>query len=243
MTNQHTIKTHLPMHGFTLIEMAISLVILGLLTTIFISPLGIQRDIQHRSSTHRQLLEIKEALMGFATINGYLPCPDSKALPDGIEDNRDATTGSCPQDEGILPWNTLAISATDAWQHYFAYRVDADFSNQLTPIHIGLGEANSGITVYSRDAQGNTINLISGNSRPAAIVLSYGENGLGATNTNQNTETNQQAAATTVDEIENTDHDVTFASKPPAADGFDDQLIWLSPKVLINRMLTAERLP
>lgn len=223
--------------GFSLIEIAIVLVIFGLLLTMFLTPLSTQRNLQNRAETNALLHTAKEALFGYAIVNRHLPCPDTDAIPDGVE-NRNVA-GNCVDDNGVLPWDTLGIARVDAWNHYFTYRIDATFSNSINRFTIGDAEGSSGITI-------NTLNgnlLVSASSRPVLVVVSHGENGFGATNTNQNVATNNEPAPTNLDELENTDNDVTFVSHAPTADGFDDQLIWISPKVLINRMIMAERLP
>lgn len=228
--------------GFTLVEMAIVLVIFGLMVAMFLSPISAQRDIQNRAKTQLLLNEAKEALIGFAITNGYLPCSDSNEVPDGIADYE--TDGSCKEKQlGILPWNTLGVESTDAWNNYLSYRVDATFSNQNKLFSIQDAEGSSGITINGENGA-----LVSTNSRPLAIILSHGSNGFGATNTNQNVATNKESVPSGADELENTDSDVTFVSHPPTSIGsrsgeFDDMLIWISPKVLINRMIMAGRLP
>ncbi|HUW25479.1 MAG TPA: prepilin-type N-terminal cleavage/methylation domain-containing protein [Gallionella sp.] len=64
--------------GFTLVEMAIVLAIVGLLLGGLIPTLSAQMESQRINETRKQLDEIQQALMGFAIINGRLPCP---ALP------------------------------------------------------------------------------------------------------------------------------------------------------------------
>ncbi len=223
--------------GFSLIEIAIVLVIFGLLLTMFLTPLSTQRTLQNRAETNALLNTAKEALFGYAIVNGHLPCPDTDAIPEGIE-NRNVA-GNCANDNGVLPWDTLGISRVDAWDHYFTYRVDATFSDSANLFTINDAEGNSGININGM----NGISLISTNSRPVLVVISHGENGLGGINTSQNAATNNEPASTNAEELENTNNDVTFVSHPPTADGFDDQLTWISPKVLINRMIMAERLP
>jgi len=231
--------------GFTLVEMAIVLVIFGLMIAMFLSPLSAQRDIQNRAETQILLNEAKEALIGFAITNGRLPCTDTTQIPDGEEDRDPTNNGRCDSDNtGTLPWNTLGIKRTDAWDHYLSYRVDKDFSNSKDYFNINHAEGSSGITIISE----NGSSLISTNSRPAAVVFSFGENGYGGINTNQNVAYNKEPDPSGADELENTDNDVTFVSHPPTSIGsssgeFDDMLIWISPKVLINRMIMAERLP
>ena len=55
--------------GFTLVELAVVLVIMAVLIGGMLVPLSAQRDIRNVSETQKQLSEIKEALLGFAIIN------------------------------------------------------------------------------------------------------------------------------------------------------------------------------
>lgn len=242
MTSEFKKLKHLQQKGFTLVEIAIVLIIFGLMLAMFLSPLSAQRELKNRAQTQRLLNEAKDALIGFALVHGYLPCADADALPDGIADYE--TDGTCKEKKlGVLPWNTLGIEATDAWNNYFSYRVDETFANNKTLFSIQDAEGSTGITINGEHGA-----LISTNSRPLVVVLSHGANGFGATNTNQSTTNNKEVSPTSADEIENANDTITFVSHPPTAAGsnageFDDMLIWISPKVLINRMIMAERLP
>lgn len=44
------------------------------------------------------------------------------------------------------------------------------------------------------------------------------------------------------DEIENADHDSVYVSHLADAKGYDDQLIWVSYPILMNRMIILDRL-
>lgn len=228
--------------GFTLVEMAIVLVIFGLLIAAFLTPLMAQRELQGRGETQALLNESKEALIGYAVVNRHLPCPDTKAVPNGIEERK--PNGTCDKDYGTLPWNTLGIESLDAWQHFFYYRVDTTFSNSNTLELFTIEDATGSSTIQIKGENGA---LVSTDSRPVAVVLSYGANGFGAKNTTQASPANQLPAPTGVDEKKNVDDNTEFVSRNPSAQGsaneFDDMLIWISPKVLINKMIAAERLP
>ena len=229
------------MHGFTLVELAIVLIIFGLLIAAFLSPLKAQRELSERRDTQELLVETKEALTGYAVVNGHLPCPDTKPLPNGIEDRK--ADGSCQNDEGTLPWNTLGIEATDSWSRYLRYRADTTFSNSNIKFSISSATGASNIQIKGE----NNLPLVSGSSRPAAVVISHGSNGFGGINNNQLPAANAMPLPKGADEIENADKDVSFVSHVPTPSGsineFDDMLIWISPKVLITKMVTAGRLP
>ena len=130
--------------GFTLVELAIVLVIVALLIGGMLVPLAAQRDLQNTSETQKQLLDIKDALLGFAAANGRLPCPDTDTDPTaagyGLEE---ATCTASLTEEGYLPWKTLGVNPLDSWGSQRAtstsprigdwrYRVDRNFAQAFT---------------------------------------------------------------------------------------------------------------
>lgn len=82
-------------HGFTLMELTVVLVIVALLLGGLLVPLGAQRDVDFAKATDKSLADIREALIGFALINGRLPCPADKTIASGVTGaGVEATTGS-----------------------------------------------------------------------------------------------------------------------------------------------------
>ncbi|MCX7165450.1 MAG: prepilin-type N-terminal cleavage/methylation domain-containing protein [Rhodocyclales bacterium] len=69
--------------GFSLIELAVVLFIVSLLIGGLLMPLSAQHEIRGRQETDKALANIGEALLGFAVINGRLPCPAPAALATG----------------------------------------------------------------------------------------------------------------------------------------------------------------
>ena len=221
--------------GFTLIELAISLAIVGLLLTMFIVPLGTQYDQRRINDTQKQLELISEAILGFAVTNGRLPCPATPNTPNttagaGTE-NKPGTT--CTLSVGVLPWATLGLPETDAWGRRFTYRITqsmgADPAGGLqasftlaTNGDINVRATSAGVLVAS--------NMV-------AVIVSHGKNGLGGYQPS-----GAQLAGAAADELENADGDAEFVSKLPDP-SFDDIVGWVSPNMLKSRMVAANRLP
>lgn len=211
--------------GFTLIEIAIVLVIVGLLLAAFLTPLRAQIELRNISETRNNLSEIKDALIGYALSHSatgdgrpFLPCPDTDN--DGAE-NR--VGNACVQPEGGLPFSDLGLNVTDSWNNRFIYRVTPAFSNSLNGFTLFL----AGDITLRDSAAGN----VTGSFLPA-IVLSLGENG--------------SAPVLGLDEQENTNGDAIFVSKEfsnSQVTPFDDLVVWLSTNTLMNKMVTAGRLP
>ena len=69
-----TMKRNSSNQGFTLIELAIVLVILGLLITGLLVPLTEQANYKRRTETTILLAEAKQALLGYTLVNQHMPC-------------------------------------------------------------------------------------------------------------------------------------------------------------------------
>ncbi|AXA91055.1 prepilin-type N-terminal cleavage/methylation domain-containing protein [Massilia sp. YMA4] len=228
--------------GFTLVEVAIVLVVVGLLIGGLITPLSTQLEQRRVADTRRALEEARDALTGFAIRNGYLPCPAISAA-NGLE----ARAGDRCTDErriGFLPWATLGLPKLDSWGHQFVYSVTPDFADSATPFRLNTPRD---ITVATRDSAGALVAATAPNDIPA-VILSAGRNGYGAFS--EQGVRALDAGSGNVDEKANiASAGTTFISRDgadnPAAPGgsYDDIVVWLSPNILFNRMIAAQRLP
>ncbi|MBI5660432.1 MAG: prepilin-type N-terminal cleavage/methylation domain-containing protein [Nitrosomonadales bacterium] len=237
------IALHKKFGGFSLVEMAIVLMIVGLLLGGLIPTLSAQVETQHINETRKQMNEIKEALDGFAIINGRVPCPADGVAPGGSE----LVTGSgvsavCTLTKGVLPWATLGISEADAWGRRFTYRVAANFADGADGTGATGCSTAAGVSFQLCSSANLNVLATSGGASVAAnvpaVVVSHGKNGLGAYPVGGGA----QIGAAAGDESENTDDDNTFVSKDFSSD-FDDLVAWLSPNTLLNRMVAAGKLP
>lgn len=99
--------------GFTLTELAVVMVIVGLLLGSGLIVLSSQFERQNHAETAEILRAANEALIGFAISNGRLPCPAVEGsgargveAPEGGKD--------CSEAEGFFPATTLGLSPRDA---------------------------------------------------------------------------------------------------------------------------------
>jgi len=218
--------------GFSLIELAVAVLVIALLLGSILVPLGTQVEQRKISDSRKALEEIREALIGFAIINGRLPCPDTDSDPAaagyGLEE---ATCSADPVTEGYLPWKTLGVAEMDAWGLKrtaaasprlgdWRYRVDRNFASTFT-----LTTAFGADALTVRNSSGTA--LTSSSERPVAIVFSAGAN---ATADGQNALTSFEPTS-----------GIYQADVPNAT--FDDIVIWISRPILFNRMVAAGRLP
>jgi len=128
--------------GFTLIEIAIVLVIVTILLGYTVALFPKQQELKRYRNVDRKMDEVIAAIVGFAQINGRLPCPSS---PDTAGREDDGGTPDCEFYGGFVPVNTLGISGQlngdslllDPWGNPYRYYVsssdfDADGNSDFT---------------------------------------------------------------------------------------------------------------
>jgi prepilin-type N-terminal cleavage/methylation domain-containing protein len=106
--------------GFTLIEIAIVMVVIGLLTGGGISIMRVMTERKVRNENSEYLQQAKEAILSFAEINGRLPWPDTDNNGTGT-DNPCALNSTCT---GFLPFADLNIAPNDAYQRAVKYEIN-----------------------------------------------------------------------------------------------------------------------
>jgi prepilin-type N-terminal cleavage/methylation domain-containing protein len=210
--------------GFSLIEMAVVLVIIGVLMGSLLMPLSTQMEIQRRDATATTLAEVSEALLGFSVAYRRLPCPDTDG--DGLEDGP-----VCSNTEGDVPWATLGVGRSDAWGHRLRYRANNNYVAAIP------NPPDSGGALGVVDTDGAALTATDPDG-PAAIVYSCAGDGL------PNMGNDADGAVNTS----------LICVNPGAPDGiyvqddyrdgqYDDILIWVSKNSLLNRLVTAGRWP
>lgn len=218
--------------GFTLVELAVSLAIIGLLLGVLVVPLSTQFDQQKIGETQKQLDYVREAVLGFAIANGRLPCPATPTTPTGTAGagTENKPGAACVISEGALPWTTLGVPETDAWGRRFTYRVTALFADDPSGMQASFLITDAGdITVKD----GALINI----ALVPALIVSHGKNGFGAFLSD-----GTQVTGAAGHELENANNNDTFVARTHAPD-FDDLLTPVSANVLKSRMVAANRLP
>lgn len=234
--------------GFTLVEMAIVLVIAGLVLSALLLPLQAQRQQLAHAQTEITLENAKQALLGFAQSKGRLPCP-AMAGSNGLEDPI-PVTGACTASAGFLPAATLGIQPTDsagfaidAWNNRIRYAIttvntaggaatpDFTTSNEMSNVSIATLSPNLVVCSDSSAANCSAANYLINNA--VAVIFSTGENFGHSAGVD---ETSNLAATTTF-----YSRTVTAATAAPSQE-FDDMVIWISPFVLYNAMIEAGQL-
>lgn len=97
-----------PAEGFTLIELAVVLVVIALLLGGLLLVLSVQVEESKVRAAEVQLREAKEAVVGFAVAFGRLPCP-ATPTSSGLESPANPST-TCDWWHGFLPASTLGLA-------------------------------------------------------------------------------------------------------------------------------------
>jgi prepilin-type N-terminal cleavage/methylation domain-containing protein len=205
-------------YGFSLIEMAIVVIIISLILAGSLIPLATQKDNENIKLTQQRLEEIKEALLGFAVVHKSLPCPAVDANGVAVNPkNPDGTPNPDCAKEGYLPWTNLGVGRYDAWGKSFRYRVDDTYTR--SPIKKSVS-----CDLRIKNTQNIYLTTKTTDSRVAAIIFSTGKDGE--------------------KEAEQNDPDKTYVQDVKhLKTGFDDILTWLSENTLIERQVMAKQWP
>lgn len=243
--------------GFTLAELAVVTLIIGLLLAGALYTLSAQTEQRNFDETRRRLTAARELLLAFAIVNGRLPCP---ATSTSSGDEAPVGGGTCTAPGpygGWLPARSIGFQivdtagyAIDAWGNRIRYAVSASaLTGCLGTLPHFTNATNlrtNGITcqpndlVVCRTATGiaattcGTALAVTNQNTVVAIVFSTGKNG--------------QGGSAGIDEAANLNGDRVFVWHTPtpvgAANGeFDDQMAWISVGELYGRLVAAGALP
>lgn len=215
-------------NGFSLVEMAVVLVILAILMGGLLVPLGAQRDVKNYSEARIHLEQIRDALYGYAIINGRLPCSTTTTNPTDPA-NYGNEDGTCllTDPPGFLPWKDLGVlevdswgtqrsKVVDPWAGYWVYRVDPAFTTKFS-----LSTPASNIDVHKSD--GTSLTNVA--ERAIAVICTTGKNLVAD---------GQNATFETANPVYEDD---------AQSRNFDDMCIWITRPSLFNRMVNAGKLP
>ena len=208
--------------GFTLIEIAIVMVIIGLLMGGGISIMGILNERKARNESVDYLKQAKEAVLSFAAINGRFPRPDTNT--DGQED-------SCAVPcRGFLPYQTLGISPTDYYKRELRYEINTNLASDL---NTSCSTLSSGLsarpTVIDSDGTAAAFSV-------AAVLVSSGQK-------------DEDVNGNVFDDVttgtfqgDNSDGTPNYLRSPPLEGTFDDLVIYINEGELFESLSCLELL-
>ena len=179
--------------GFTLIELAVVVFLIGLLASMGLGAFKAQMLNGAIRSTQGNQGAIKDALMAYLAKNKRLPCP---AVDNSGAEGRNLTVippPNCNTYYGLVPYVELGLtksSAMDGWDNFFSYGVSPQWTatynstppgtqynttNPANAFNVGVPGI---IIVNDRNQATGTVVTIT--SVAAAVVISQGANGYGA---------------------------------------------------------------
>jgi type II secretory pathway pseudopilin PulG len=174
--------------GFTLVELAIILVIIGIMATASaVVYLGVLRNAGGKQAVDAQLANLSGSVVAFVKKNNRLPCPDTNG--NGFEG---VVAGVCPAgvDRGWLPYISLGLSqpTNEARAIYGVYRNSpladlAVFVDIPTLTNASNSSVSSSFVYFTGDgtvtngAENCASNV---QANPAFIILAAGESRDGA---------------------------------------------------------------
>lgn len=266
-----TRKKRMNSRGFSLIEIAIVLVIISVLLAIVVVPLSTQVEQRRRADTEKQLELIKEAIIGFALANGRFPCA-ARAADNGVESFIDKAAGTCNAYVGFVPAVTLGLSpidssgfAVDGWEvtaNRIRYAV-ADFLPG-PPAPASCPSAGTHVLTRTDGMRSATMACLADTTVPALNMLTVcavkptGAPGAASACTSPlsvkapfvllSLGKNAPVGGVGADEAHNVDADSYFVTHTPTDAGsisgeFDDILAWPSLNTIFGRMVQAGKLP
>ncbi|MEO5379110.1 MAG: type II secretion system GspH family protein [Magnetococcus sp. DMHC-6] len=246
MTNRHHHKKSI--FGFTLVEIAMVVMLIGIIASLGISSLTLKIKQTSYKVTEMRMEAIKETMIAYLRRNKRLPCPNLNniAVPvirsvtfDGLEDSvsgvctlpTDSTLTS--SDFGVLPYSTLGLAreqVMDGWGNFFSYKIST------APIN-WTGEDR---TIFESDTGALILNS---NSGYIVIVVSHGPNGDGAYTT-KGTRNKLPSYVDAPDEYENiedssfgTDGNFIDSNLSTISPEFDDIVIGLNMDDLVAPLI------
>ncbi len=232
--------------GFSLLEMALVIVIISILLGMIISTSKARIDAVKIYETKQKMEIIEAAIDKYVAQYGHLPCPSSlKIATSDVNSGLSTvpTTNTCSTVDalsagpiyvlGAVPIITLGLNAKDdldAWDMHFDFIITQDYVSTANYINSASNFGNS----YTIRTRGGGANVAAGQNI-AYILISHGENRYGGFN-DQGVKYRYRYDDPTAtppivgqdspnaDEIENSNLNATFIQATPNV-GFDDIML------------------
>jgi prepilin-type N-terminal cleavage/methylation domain-containing protein len=253
--------------GFTLIEIAIVLVIVTILLGYSVAMFSVQQELKRYRQAESEMESVIEHLIAFAQVNGRLPCPDTSAgagtingLEDAVVDIVTLLIDDCEAFFGFLPARTLGLSGKfndqgvliDPWGSGYGYAVSAaDAGDGIPDLVSPNGIRIEGIAAVQpdlficddSDTLGNHLNCaaVSGGTE---VVGANGAVAAVIISLGKDFEipATSNIQAENLDDFHNGTNDKVYIFSP-RRDDYDDIVKWLPTNLLFSKMIEADQLP
>jgi len=252
--------------GFTLIEIAIVLLVVTILLGYTVAMFSVQQELKQYRNAESEMDSVIEHLVAFAQVNGRLPCPDtstdSVAPANSIDGEEDRVgINDCEAFFGFLPARTLGMNGKydaagvliDPWGSGYGYAVSDDPGvinvdiDLVTPNGIrDEGIANVTSNLFICDDNSNP----PGDDVDCTTVTGtevVGANGAVAAvvislGKDFDIPASSNIQAENLDDFHNGSNDKVYIFSP-RRDDYDDVVKWLPTNLLFSKMIEADQLP
>ncbi len=249
--------------GFSLVELSVVILVMGLLLGGLMMPLSVQRENSRLRDGQEQLQSVESAVVGFALVNGYLPCPATPASA-GVA----APAGSaCSAQHGFVPATTLNLSGQrnadnlllDPWGSPLRYSISASDANGdgswdfVTPGELAavtmplllpeMMVCSTAAGSSSTACAGSNVTLTGGSP---LIIYSLGKNWVSFSSADEAENVGANLAGGVSGTSYRVASDSVFVVRGKSelsGNEFDDLLTWISPNHLFGRLVEAGHLP
>jgi len=249
--------------GFTLVELSIVILIMGLVLGGLAMPLATQRENARLRDARAQLDMLQSALTGFALVNGSLPCPATPAS----NGTAAVAAGTCSLQHGFLPATTLGLAGNrnadnlllDPWGAPLRYSVSStdvdgdgnwDFTTPGEIRDVGMTQLLPDLSVCSSSAGasisacGSAATTLS--SRAPAILYSLGKDWPSFSSPDQVENVGSSVGGGPSGATYRVAANTVFVSRGKSdlpGGEFDDVVTWISANTLYHGLVTAGQLP
>lgn len=209
--------------AFSLIEMAIVLIIMGLVSGMAFPALKGMLDCQKAAVTAQNQEKILYALANYAVQNQSLPCA---ANPENLSGEQEG-----PRRRGIVPYATLGLAesiAKDGYHRWLTYVVDDYYAIVYVPISGSLYKPTN--KLCEKEIHPNSLKIKGKSANIAVALISHGPEGRGAY------PHSLTALPQGQDEIQNATSDVEIIDRPLSQDPFNPfshKVVWVTAQNLL----------
>lgn len=142
--------------GFSLLEMALALLLVGILIQSITSMLIQNKQHQTYKKTEQQLQNIKQVLLSYIQINQFLPCPDTNG--DGLENRKteiidgDEKPAECVANQGKFPYLEFGgFGQQDEFGNPFFYAININSTSTTSANNFRLSKNSASLFAMSGD--------------------------------------------------------------------------------------------
>ena len=255
--------------GFTLVEIAIVLLIVTILLGYTVAMFPVQQELKQYRRVNVEMDSVIEHLIAFAQVNGRLPCPDTSAdidvsgnSIDGEEDR--LGLNDCEAYFAFIPGRTLGIDGNydaagvllDPWGSRYRYAI-SDFNNgSAGNLDIDLVTAN-GIRVEGianvkpdlficDDGDSTADDLDCATDGYGNVLGSVAEGEVAVVIISLGKDSEIPATSgiqgENLDDFHNGRADKVYVFSA-RRDDYDDVVRWIPTNLLFSRMIKADQLP